>query len=330
MKTNKVFVTSLAVCVMLVGACQSDTAKNETSAVEKTQNSSETAASGLNLKADVDFKTGRVTLPLDRFAASNEEEALINSARSGGMAKCAHEKLGIPWKTPLIKGDPDAAVWNELGPWIKERAERLGYAMRPMTKPYVGPKAMSQEEYEKSIQYEREHPVIDPDNPNSQISEQDFEKMQEECSSNPETDKYPYSAMYIPEVGKVASSSDDFGQSAKIKAVLEELKQCYITAGYKPSEDFRGSIEGARPEIIDAEQIKMALVEVDCKTKINAVPRVAEALAELQAPMIEKYANELVENRRRIDEMVQQAREFVSKNPQYFYEWKSTNTSVGS
>ncbi|MBM7824328.1 hypothetical protein JOD55_000155 [Arcanobacterium pluranimalium] len=329
MKTSKLFVASLALCAMLVGACQSNTAKDETSAVEKTQESSESATSGLNLKADVDFKTGRVTLPLDRFGPSNEEQNLITAASTGGMAKCAHEKLGIPWKASLSKGDPNDVVWNGIGPWIKERTERLGYATRPITKPYVGPKMTSPEEAAKEAQYLKEHPVIDPDNPNSQISEQDFEKMQEECSSNPETDKYPLSAMYVPEFGKVASYSSNFEQSAKAKTVLEELKQCYIAAGYKPSEDFRGSIEGARVEIIDAEQIKMALVEVDCKTKINAVPRFAEALAELQAPMIEKYANELVENRRRIDEMVQQAREFVTKNPQYFYEWKRTNTSVG-
>ncbi|WP_124054572.1 hypothetical protein [Arcanobacterium ihumii] len=193
--------------------------------------------------------------------------------------------------------NPDEIVWNEFGPWIKERAERLGYADRPITEPYKGPQAISQEEQEAEAKREKEDPAIKQTNPNVVISDKDMDRIAEVCDSSP---KYPRFLMKSDlNIKASGGSSDDIPRSEAGMSVLEELKQYYTAAGYKTYDDSLGliGIEGSHPEVIDAEQIKIALTEVECKTKINAIPRLADALAELQASASEKYANELTEQK---------------------------------
>ncbi|WP_455952218.1 hypothetical protein, partial [Arcanobacterium haemolyticum] len=60
----------------------------------------------------------------------------------------------------------------------------------------------------------------------------------------------------------------------------------------------------------------IALKAAECQEETDATPRLAQVWADLQAPIIKKYAKELVAQRRLIDERVAEAKKYIHDHPE--------------
>ena len=70
-------------------------------------------------------------------------------------------------------------------------------------------------------------------------------------------------------------------------------------------------IRGTSQEISE-QNIQTALKDVECKTSVDFVARLAIIEAQYQAPVVEKYEYELAESRSEIDALIERAREYLA------------------
>jgi hypothetical protein len=89
---------------------------------------------------------------------------------------------------------------------------------------------------------------------------------------------------------------------------LDDLDACFVREGMEPDPEFLYVPLGADPTVIDETQISLALATVACRDEVDFTRRVADVLAQQQAPIIVAYLDELVEQRADLDESVRQAR----------------------
>ena len=74
----------------------------------------------------------------------------------------------------------------------------------------------------------------------------------------------------------------------------------------------------ADTQLINEEQITLALQTVECKARINFTQRAADIIAERQIPIIEEHAEELVAAREKWDATVAEAKEYIAQHPELF------------
>lgn len=101
----------------------------------------------------------------------------------------------------------------------------------------------------------------------------------------------------------------------RAKEVFEELGACYEANGLEQKGDMSVEVVGMDADVINEEQVQLALTVVECKTEVDAIPRLASIWAELQAPTIHKYAAELTEYQRIKDDAISEARDYIIANP---------------
>ena len=58
----------------------------------------------------------------------------------------------------------------------------------------------------------------------------------------------------------------------------------------------------------------MAIIDVDCKTEVDYIQRLANIQAQYEQPIVDKYANELETVRREYDELLALAQAYTGTN----------------
>ena len=110
----------------------------------------------------------------------------------------------------------------------------------------------------------------------------------------------------------MSTASDLAPQTQEWKDALGEYRQCLVDKGIEPDPDDKFGVVGQNSRAIDAEQISLALEVVACKDAVKLVDRLAAQIAAFQAPIIDKYATDLVAHRARLDAVVVEAREYLA------------------
>ncbi len=266
------------------------------------------SVNGLDLNPVLDAATGAVTLPYDRFVESYEEMDVISVASSTLISACA-AKSGVRFPAPTLTADTAPYV-SELyfGPWTTAQASRFGF-VRPMSDADLVANGIVADD---GTAADEEEPAQDV----GELSEADYAVMGA-CSSAPEVAQLNTALMHDgPWVTQIEAASGKVLDQPAAKAAIEELGRCYDDAGLEPDSANPWMVAGARGDAITEEQIALALKVVACKDEVDFTARMARVEAQLQAPVIAEYTDELVAQRRALDEAVAKGREILAGAPQ--------------
>ncbi|MFT0847269.1 hypothetical protein VR010_05865 [Actinomycetaceae bacterium L2_0104] len=299
--TLRLLVTSSLV-VLTAGCTSSDEADSS--------GSGSASPNALNLGAEVDYEKAIVTLPADQVAFGEQVDAsTLSSAHMAAVAQCARDELGIPWTAempdPYI---PAEHMWVRYGPWTKPVAEKFAF-IRPM-----GDGALIVNGY-----------VPKPEGhewdlgPNVDISDDQREKVFATCNGRPEAMRFDEGALWVWGPGQQALEDEynAVNDDPRMRELLGDLQTCYEGKGMEIDPEAPGYIV-PRVQKIDEEQISLALKTVECKDELDFTRRVADITAERQIPIIEEYADELFADRKKWDDTVAEAEEYIAAHPELF------------
>lgn len=315
MKAVKKLIVLLFASLFLMGACSHEKQGER----KEGGNPSSTSVSGLVLTAEIDKAASRVVLPLDRFVMTDQESFILINALTGATAKCARSELGIPWRgIPMEENvHPSRLMWHEMGPWTVDMASKYGFAMPApegtLRRNGILPSDDNQEE----------KPGI-----NDGISDSDARKVRGNCIEGRDEvlqfDEVRLNLNRGPGYVEASNTREKVFKDGRTKQALQELYQCYRDNGMEPEGIIKETgepgvdVRGANPLTINEEQIQLALKVVACKEKVDFVPRVARIWAEIQAPIIEEYAEEFLDQRNKIDSVLAKAKAFIAENPDVY------------
>lgn len=298
--------------------CNADTAA-EPAASEEPEVAVTEVLAKMDLSAKVDPATATVELPGDRFAyfMPGEEERL-EDAKAVAEAVCEKRvyyydeaseigtRRGIKLRSPA---PPEHAMFNELGPWTEEMATRFAY---------TGPSTVAEQVYRRLIP------------PPPGFLEEDFRQRMaelhgifgEECKDKSTVNLFDQGRLEDtrPREGSelaFPSLEDKLAKTAGFQAALADLQQCYDESGIRLEEKQDGDrtytvIGGADYHRLNQTQIDLALKDVQCKTKVDFVNRVAQEAAKLQGPILAKHYKKLAAWRAEVDETLRKADAYVA------------------
>ncbi|WP_448062438.1 hypothetical protein [Cellulomonas hominis] len=273
------------------------------------QTSQPVAPSGLVLGPVLDETTGAVILPYDRFVASHEEIDQLAAAGTVLLSICARA-AGVGFLAPDVSFyDTTYDSEEYFGPWTVGQAERFGFVM-PMTDADLIANGIVPD----TIGY-----FDRPPHPNTALTEQDWEVV-DACEEPEGADQFDEPQMRVgPWEEQIRAIDETLARQPDVVTALDELAACYAEVGLEPDPEQPWRVEGADGGVISEEQVRLALQVVDCKTRVDFTARVARVHADLQAPIIVEYADELVAKRERIDAAVAAARVLIAENDDLIY-----------
>jgi len=268
--------------------------------------------SGLDLTADVDLVHGTVVEPMDRFRDSPEDDAVTQNAQQVAMSLCARAK-GIRWVPVFMDSTYDRRSGPVEGPWVEANAKKFGF---------ITPEADGDVRRSLHPGLEESHRFPgDKPSANEALSEADRDVVRA-CGAAPEAMRFdvmhvrpqgPWD-LALGEAHDKAFPVTDAGTttSKETKPVEDDYDACLRAVGVEPDPQRLGWAKGAVAHVLDAQQIALALTVVQCKTQVHYAQRLADIEAELEVPIVEKYAHELTARKKKIDAVVADAKKFLA------------------
>lgn len=255
-----------------------------------------TTALGIDLEAQVDPATGAVVLPYDRLTADFYETDRLATGASAAVSACAAES-GVSFDPPPLVDDPVYSSEHYFGPWTTDQASRFGFvppmSLRDMAAngiagaPDAGAPAQQLEDDLDDDAWE----VIDACN-------------RDDADVTTLLDATRVTGPWVDDFQAVHDTLLDDDEASDL---LAELTTCLEAAGLRPDEGAPWLPEGAEAGRISQGQIEMALTVVGCKDGLDFTERMAGIEARLQEPLLRRYAAELAEQRRVIDDALELA-----------------------
>jgi len=278
--------------VMAIGACESDDPSP----------AAPTAVRGISLTAELNAETGAVVLPADRFTETFAEMDTLSTGAAVAISRCAAAE-GVTFVPPRLLTDPIYASEQYYGPWTRAQAERFGF-VRPM----------SQADLVANGIVAGGESTDSGSHPNADLTDEDWTVI-DACNEEPEATQLTAALRHVgPWYAELDAVSDAVFDDAEAKDAARDLDACFAEEGLGSAPDGSpGLPRGADASVIDEQQVQLALTTVDCKEQTNFTARVAAVEARLQAPIVVKYADELVRKRAEIDEALLAARAFVDR-----------------
>jgi hypothetical protein len=271
-------------------------------------------ASGIDLSAEVDEKLARVVLPSDRFSFDDADAALLSEAGNVQTAVCARAQ-GIDFVAmPLLS---DIEVYRQeqfFGPWTMAQAQKFGF-IEPMTDADLRANRFVPQNYGKQSTARTDvaahnAPVVEKHRAELEACAKKSAKLTDPIRSAP---RAPWHDELNAAVDPVATGTDP-----EVKAVLDELNDCLKKNGLKPDPERPGFVEGVDVNHITEEQIELAVQVVQCKQDVDFTQRVATIWAAREAPVLEKYAKELVAQAAANKKVVDDAQALISAHKDVF------------
>ncbi|MBI9115127.1 hypothetical protein [Sanguibacter suaedae] len=220
------------------------------------------------------------------------------------LAECA-AKEGVEFTVVGSRFDPVYTSETEFGPWTGAQAETFGF-VGPMTDRDMQANGVVREDAETSAAPPRE-PV------NEHLTDEDWAVI-DECAESAEVKAVD--ALYGsggPWEEQLAAVETTFLEHPDVQSAVDELGTCFESEGLTPDPELIGFPEGADTALISEEQVRMALTTVACKDKTGFTEKVAQVKADLQAPVIVTYLDELLAQRKAIDDGLAEARSLAAE-----------------
>lgn len=291
------------VALLMLAGCADDTPRAET--VDAFPDV------GIDLTSTVDPTSGAIVFPYERLDLSEEERAVLGSASAILAAQCAQDR-GVDWRAASVSTYStlyDSSIY--FGVWTTDQASRFAFAP-PMTNADLvangtveagtldGAVGTPEQPDLSELRAALEH--------NATVSETDREIVAE-CGSSDEVNRLQGVSLFSgPWNSKLGEAMQSFDALPEVEEIYAELDGCLVDAGLTPDSDNPGFPRGADFNRIDEEQIRLALQVVECKSQIDFVERLADLMAQQQAPVLVEYADELLAERATADAVVAEAR----------------------
>lgn len=282
--------------------------------VSESEGSASASLRGINPNAELDYENAVVHVPRDYVDTNfrDYDYNLIDTATEGAFIKCVREEVGVDLKGYTVERDePVRRIFWRYGPWTKPVAEKFAF-VPPMTDGEL----MANGYVPRPADY------VEPESlyPYEGLSEEDREKMRDACSSDPDVQRFLMDPERSYGPGEVALNDtwDQADNDPEMKALVEELDACFQTKGLEANPRVIGDPKGADRNLIDEDQIDMALKTVECKDQIDFTQRVADILAKHQMDVINEHADELFAHRQELDDLVADAKQYIAENPDLF------------
>ncbi|QRV02723.1 hypothetical protein JTE88_03015 [Arcanobacterium phocisimile] len=319
MKKHVISMIALSSVLFLSGACSPDT-----SAGEVDDSASAVAADdsvspvGVDVSAKVDRDSWIIELPVHRYTLSSEDQAYLLSAGSVAMAECTRTKLdGVAWTgfPPEIFMPVNPPVFSEFGPWNKDMAAQFGFTRVETSKTPIANRGLSAQSAEIKAGW------TSRSDSNGKMLEKAEAKMSEACDSYPMLKKFD-----VREVSGSGPWKNEFAETRmrlfddpRAQEIAGELEACFDKQGLQMNSEAPGFVEGVDGFVDPTEEsIALALKAAQCQEETDATPRLAQVWADLQAPIVKKYAKELIAQRALIDERVAEAKQYIQEHPELF------------
>ncbi len=286
------------VIALALGACQVGSGDESDSARKTAIAPDATSVHGISLVPELDEQSGAVTLPFDRLTYSTNDAALLLIGQSVAMSQCANKK-GVEFVASTWGGDPVYDSESYFGPWTTGQARKFGF-VEPAPNADLAANGI------------KGAPPADssPDpSINAALTESDWAKI-EQCGKDPRIRVLMEAQRHTgPWWDALASARSEFLRSAAAKSLLGELETCFRTHGLTPMKSDPALPQGARVDEINETQISLAVTTVNCKKSVDFTRRMAVLESRSQAPVIAKYAEEMLSQRDAIDKALVQAKE---------------------
>jgi hypothetical protein len=256
-------VTALAVAGAWSGVRALDTARSD---VQPAGTSSPAPTpTEADRHADVDPVAGTITFPLARYDLTAEEWSTVWLARSWEMKRCAESEVGRPiaWET-AVPGEPHSD--RTFGVWDLEEAQEYGYAVPP--------------------EGGRSGGAADADVPMS---------VWEACGQSPTVQAMSPEIEGSYELAAALGRADEAAKASEAaRAAVADWTACLARHGLEPAGADSGyAVAGASTSRWDQDSVVMAVADVRCKTEVDFVPRMADAHAAAEAPVLLVFREEL-------------------------------------
>ncbi|QJC21577.1 hypothetical protein [Arcanobacterium buesumense] len=310
MKKHVMSMIVLSSALFLSGACSPDTSAGEAEP--------STSPVGVDVSVKVDRDSWVIELPWDRYRLTREEEAYLLSAWSAAKAECTRAKLdGLVWTgiPPEVMLQVNPPVFSEFGPWNKDMAAQFGFTRVETSKTPIANRGLSARSAETKTAWALR------EESNARVLETAEDKFHEACDSYPLSKKFD-----VREVSGSGPWFNEFGEieiklfdDPRAQEIAGELEACFDKQGLQMSSASPGFVEGVDSFIDPTEEsIAIALKAAQCQEETDATPRLAQVWADLQAPIVQKYAKELIAQRQLIDERVAEAKQYIQEHPELF------------
>ncbi|MFI9486978.1 hypothetical protein ACIG47_11360 [Promicromonospora sp. NPDC052451] len=288
--------TCLAVTPLLA-ACTSDDPADQ-------------ASSGLDLSADLDRQSGAIVFPADRLKMTRSDVETLDSAYSFAVAACAKD-LGVDYSPFAPNDEPLYDASNYFGVWLEKYAQEFGF-VAPMT-----PADMAANGVKGAPSVTEHAPGAGPES--AQLSDDDRAQL-EPCFTSEEASRFDAVSLAgaAPWNGPLGQIDAEFFGYPEAEEVVADYDDCLKANGLQPQPDTPGFARGADSREISAEQIELALKVVACKDEVDYVQRLADVMADKQAPIIEDYATEMVAQKEKTDQVVAEAEAYISEHRSEF------------
>lgn len=218
-----------------------------------------------DLHAEVDPVAGTITFPRARYDLTAQEWSTSFLARSWEMKRCAEAAVGRPiaWETS-VPGDPHSD--RTFGVWDLGEAQEYGYAVPPEGGRPAG--------------------AVDADVPQA---------VWDACNASPTVRAMsPEVDGSVELAAALGSASDAAERSAAARAAVADWTACLAEHGLEPAGADSGyAVAGASTSRWDRDSVAMAVTDVRCKTAVDFVPRMADARAAAEAPVLVLFREEL-------------------------------------
>ncbi|WP_029069050.1 hypothetical protein [Jonesia quinghaiensis] len=248
-------------------------------------------------KAEIDESTGAVRLPITAALGLLGEGTDIDSEGSPPyIARCLTE-AGYPHTYDPDRVQP-TQEWYHFGPWVEENVAIWGY---------VGPPGGGGDGV-------RTFDAVQPVNARSEA--EGWQEQRAECAGE-----------FINEVGLVSkvleklpaevtqSHSLEFAHSSDTyHKVQTEWRECVEGRGLELVDEYTGAgwIKGVDVNELSEENIRVALIDVQCRTQVDFMQRILDEAAALEGPIVEKYEAEIAEAAREIADIAERKRELAA------------------
>lgn len=241
-----------------------------------------------DLHADVDPVAGTITFPLARYDLTDEEWSTVSRARRWEGKLCAEAELGrsIAWQQP-VPGTPRSD--RTFGVWSLPEAQEYGYAVPPEGGVSGGPVDDAADVGVGGACYQSEGAR----------------------ASSPEVEGSYAMADALGRAWDAAESSE------AARDAVADWTTCLAEHGLEPAGGDSGyTVAGAETTRWDPASVAMAVIDVRCKTAVDFVPRMADAHAAAQAPVIAQFRAELAERLAFQREVVARAEAYLAAHPE--------------
>lgn len=240
------------------------------------------------VSAQVDADAGTIVLPLDRFALTEREAAEIFSAQNLAFATCV-TAAGIA--TPESASTPDLGASRLYGVWYRPEVERYGYGLPDMQPAHTAGDDTSGPTSAELAVFDR-------------------------CSGTDDVARFESAAIRpgFDYAEETTGMTDRVLADDEVEHVLEEWESCLAEVGLRRDQSRSPwAVAGTTTDPTEA-NIRTALLDLDCKDRVDYVARIAAVEAAVQAPIVQEHLAELQQMRAEYDAMLADARAYLGEN----------------